>query len=116
RSPPPSDVLTLFYTPPLPSPLYPLSLHDALPIFSTRPSGPPRCPCPHPSGPSSSARLRRTSSATARWSPSSTIRTSPRSCATARSEEHTSELQSLTNLVCRLLLEKKNQQIITPLP
>src|SRR5437016_10881286 len=26
----------------------------------------------------------------------------------ARSEEHTSELQSLTNLVCRLLLEKKN--------
>src|SRR5262249_61731526 len=26
----------------------------------------------------------------------------------ARSEEHTSELQSLTNLVCRLLLAKKN--------
>src|SRR5438093_3891525 len=26
---------------------------------------------------------------------------------TIRSEEHTSELQSLTNLVCRLLLEKK---------
>src|SRR5438046_4764145 len=28
-----------------------------------------------------------------------------------RSEEHTSELQSLTNLVCRLLLEKKKQII-----
>src|SRR5262249_62198714 len=28
-----------------------------------------------------------------------------------RSEEHTSELQSLTNLVCRLLLEKKNTYI-----
>src|SRR5437016_9626096 len=28
-----------------------------------------------------------------------------------RSEEHTSELQSLTNLVCRLLLEKKNSDI-----
>src|SRR5258706_8527872 len=28
-----------------------------------------------------------------------------------RSEEHTSELQSLTNLVCRLLLEKKKQHI-----
>src|SRR5437016_6349575 len=28
---------------------------------------------------------------------------------TLRSEEHTSELQSLTNLVCRLLLEKKKQ-------
>src|SRR5437016_10485357 len=27
-----------------------------------------------------------------------------------RSEEHTSELQSLTNLVCRLLLEKKNSK------
>src|SRR5258706_1550793 len=29
--------------------------------------------------------------------------------ARARSEEHTSELQSLTNLVCRLLLEKKKR-------
>src|SRR5262245_64672680 len=28
----------------------------------------------------------------------------------ARSEEHTSELQSLRHLVCRLLLEKKKQQ------
>src|SRR5260370_4789787 len=28
-----------------------------------------------------------------------------------RSEEHTSELQSHLNLVCRLLLEKKNQKI-----
>src|SRR5438045_5869757 len=27
-----------------------------------------------------------------------------------RSEEHTSELQSLRHLVCRLLLEKKNQE------
>src|SRR5438093_7485653 len=30
----------------------------------------------------------------------------------ARSEEHTSELQSLTKLVCRLLLEKKNSDIL----
>src|SRR5438093_2231437 len=28
-----------------------------------------------------------------------------------RSEEHTSELQSLTNLVCRLLLEKKKSHM-----
>src|SRR5438093_8664912 len=28
-----------------------------------------------------------------------------------RSEEHTSELQSLTNLVCRLLLEKKKSKV-----
>src|SRR5258706_2629491 len=32
--------------------------------------------------------------------------------ANTRSEEHTSELQSLTNLVCRLLLEKKKKDNI----
>src|SRR5437016_10264260 len=32
-----------------------------------------------------------------------------------RSEEHTSELQSLTNLVCRLLLEKKKKEKQTSL-
>src|SRR2546430_11908562 len=31
----------------------------------------------------------------------------------ARSEEHTSELQSQSNLVCRLLLEKKNTTLLT---
>src|SRR5690606_41323896 len=31
-----------------------------------------------------------------------------------RSEEHTSELQSRENLVCRLLLEKKKQEMIVP--
>src|SRR5256885_10290114 len=33
-------------------------------------------------------------------------------CRRARSEEHTSELQSPCNLVCRLLLEKKNNYSI----
>src|SRR5256885_4355306 len=33
--------------------------------------------------------------------------------APSRSEEHTSELQSPCNLVCRLLLEKKKKNIIT---
>src|SRR5262249_61682935 len=32
----------------------------------------------------------------------------------SRSEEHTSELQSLTNLVCRLLLEKKKTHRTAP--
>src|SRR5262249_56450640 len=32
----------------------------------------------------------------------------------SRSEEHTSELQSLTNLVCRLLLEKKKEKQSSP--
>src|SRR5262245_64573748 len=34
----------------------------------------------------------------------------PGASADARSEEHTSELQSLRHLVCRLLLEKKKKQ------
>src|SRR6266853_2391724 len=33
----------------------------------------------------------------------------PSPCRAWRSEEHTSELQSQSNLVCRLLLEKKNK-------
>src|SRR5688572_31829797 len=33
-----------------------------------------------------------------------------------RSEEHTSELQSQSNLVCRLLLEKKKKKIHTHIP
>src|SRR2546425_8668742 len=32
----------------------------------------------------------------------------------ARSEEHTSELQSLAYLVCRLLLEKKKKPVLAP--
>src|SRR5205823_13280824 len=39
----------------------------------------------------------------------STTRTPSAARWTARSEEHTSELQSLAYLVCRLLLEKKNK-------
>src|SRR3989475_13303173 len=69
--------------------IYTLSLHDALPISPTagRRSPPP------PAASGSRHRSR------ARW-PSAAGRTS-------RSEEHTSELQSQSNLVCRLLLEKK---------
>src|SRR5438093_10002299 len=39
-------------------------------------------------------------------------RAGPHCCPQPRSEEHTSELQSLTNLVCRLLLEKKKKKKI----
>src|SRR2546430_12322614 len=39
----------------------------------------------------------------------------PKACnASGRSEEHTSELQSQSNLVCRLLLEKKKQKTSNP--
>src|SRR2546430_5550321 len=42
--------------------------------------------------------------------------TSARPAARCRSEEHTSELQSQSNLVCRLLLEKKKRHTTTPSP
>src|SRR2546430_11024924 len=37
-------------------------------------------------------------------------------CGGRRSEEHTSELQSQSNIVCRLLLEKKNSTSLHPRP
>src|SRR2546425_8484036 len=42
------------------------------------------------------------------------LRAAAREGAVVRSEEHTSELQSLAYLVCRLLLEKKKIQHIPP--
>src|SRR6516162_10458091 len=65
--------------------IYTLSLHDALPIWWR----PGRC---------------RT---TARSSPMSAGALRPH----RRSEEHTSELQSPCNLVCRLLLDQKNMHV-----
>src|SRR5256885_8397524 len=77
--------------------IYTLSLHDALPICSSS-STPPRC--------SSSTALpsTRSRSTFARFGMMASSRTSK-----PRSEEHTSELQSPCNLVCRLLLEKKKK-------
>src|SRR5688572_32019799 len=43
------------------------------------------------------------------WSGAGDLRV-PAAAAAARSEEHTSELQSQSNLVCRLLLEKKKKE------
>src|SRR5260370_28986104 len=45
------------------------------------------------------------------WVPASASRLSCTPEPAPRSEEHTSELQSHLNLVCRLLLEKKNDKI-----
>src|SRR3989440_9551907 len=46
--------------------------------------------------------------------PSSACDWSSDVCSSDRSEEHTSELQSRSDLVCRLLLEKKKKKIIIP--
>src|SRR2546426_2496315 len=82
--------------------IYTLSLHDALPIStaSYRP-----IPVVREAGqePMKDVRLSRYGSAR-----SSCLRLGPR----GRSEEHTSELQSPCNLVCRLLLEKKKKKKI----
>src|SRR5688572_32492251 len=85
--------------------IYTLSLHDALPISKASRSAAAK----------SKVRWSR------RWSAASIAvtccvcsghwrsRTVPR-CSPRRSEEHTSELQSQSNLVCRLLLEKKKRE------
>src|SRR2546430_13184024 len=67
---------------------------------------------PQPDGPSSTrnspSRTSSDSSCNARLAPPSNVFVRPRKVTDAmRSEEHTSELQSQSNLVCRLLLEKK---------
>src|SRR5256885_13183236 len=80
--------------------IYTLSLHDALPISSPT-SAPPTTTCSTPSGSPSS----RHSRATCREVRGVT----GDGLSTTRSEEHTSELQSPCNLVCRLLLEKKRK-------
>src|SRR5256885_11164613 len=84
--------------------IYTLSLHDALPI----------CPDARASGAGSSSVsvTAITRGATSSDALVSTFRIMlgaalASSGAVARSEEHTSELQSPCNLVCRLLLEKK---------
>src|SRR5699024_12081905 len=55
------------------------------------------------------SRRRPSRPATTSRSVHSAARKSPPACRKARSEEHTSELQSRFDLVCRLLLEKKKK-------
>src|SRR2546430_13437720 len=74
--------------------IYTLSLHDALPI------------CPE--------RRRGGAPAVLQADADETQRAGARRAYEPRSEEHTSELQSQSNLVCRLLLEKKKKSTIPP--
>src|SRR2546430_11917642 len=76
--------------------IYTLSLHDALPIYRGRAGV--GLPTPRAHDRLGGGRHGRRS--------------------IARSEEHTSELQSQSNLVCRLLLEKKKNKTytLTPIP
>src|SRR5205823_13609017 len=91
--------------------IYTLSLHDALPIYTAPASRTSRDRSPWPRR-TRSRRHRRRSRACPYWgSPAVAPAMSP-SCA-RRSEEHTSELQSLAYLVCRLLLEKKKKHYMS---
>src|SRR5437868_8814548 len=90
-APPASPISSFFlYDHAAPTEFYTLSLHDALPIFAA--AGGHRVPGRpgRPAGPRRGLR---------RWRLLGPVH--------ARSEEHTSELQSRFDLVCRLLLEKK---------
>src|SRR5207249_11025807 len=97
-----------FYRPPPPPPPYPLSLHDALPISIERnPAFPNRTNVSWYAElePGSQARIR------ARIFERGVGETLSSGTGASRSEEHTSELQSRFDLVCRLLLEKKKKII-----
>src|SRR2546430_17428023 len=86
--------LVFFFNDTATTEIYTLSLHDALPISPPARACTGGCTVHRPCGRGAAPRPRR----------------SPRRPGRSRrrSEEHTSELQSQSNLVCRLLLEKKN--------
>src|SRR5688572_31701351 len=88
--------------------IYTLSLHDALPISpaSVALASVPAAP---PSGRPASGSHVFSSAGQAVATPSQ-VSVGSQLMSTERSEEHTSELQSQSNLVCRLLLEKKKTQ------
>src|SRR5256885_16723590 len=91
-------LLVFFFNDTATTEIYTLSLHDALPIYASPGTAKPRKMCRHTSGCSSLCKM----------VSSRPVMAAPTTPPMSRSEEHTSELQSPCNLVCRLLLEKKN--------
>src|SRR5256885_8686833 len=87
------SLLFFFFNDTATTEIYTLSLHDALPIF---PSG----------GWRHAGDFRFSTRHLGTGAPANTTRRATG----LRSEEHTSELQSPCNLVCRLLLEKKKHR------
>src|SRR5205823_13030431 len=104
------------FIPPSTSAIYPLSLHDALPIYFTAPQRPastapalPESRAAHHRPPSRRSLEPAHASVLPRAEAGlhprvRALRLPKRSHPRMRSEEHTSELQSLAYLVCRLLL------------
>src|SRR5699024_11960160 len=102
--------LSLLYTATPPPHIYTLSLHDALPISVH---------APDPARHARSRTRRRSERVVHRLAdrlphrPSRCHRDRDLLRGRDRSEEHTSELQSRFDLVCRLLLEKKKELMVT---
>src|SRR5262249_60584695 len=99
---PPTPLPSFFFNDTAPTEIYTLSLHDALPISRRRASALHHRVQREVQSQHVDVRLTDHSEHAAGGMPLDQL---PHGV--FRSEEHTSELQSLTNLVCRLLLEKK---------
>src|SRR5206468_13081622 len=108
-------LLSFFFNDSATTDIYTLSLHDALPISLKKQGHAPSlvaCDLQRPAAIEQLATLGK-QVGVAVYTPESGEKNVQRVVATAlgrRSEEHTSELQSRSDLVCRLLLEKKNKQ------
>src|SRR5258708_9003977 len=89
--------------------IYTLSLHDALPILPREPMAPSGQVCPKLQRNLLDERYNH--EVTASGNVSGFFAVSEKTRNIARSEEHTSELQSPDHLVCRLLLEKKKMML-----
>src|SRR5262245_64988693 len=89
-----SILLSFFFNDPAPTEIYTLSLHDALPISKFSEGG-------------ARPAVSMESAVEDEGGGGGMDRCTGRG---TRSEEHTSELQSLRHLVCRLLLEKKKKK------
>src|SRR2546425_6440318 len=95
-------ILLFFFNDTATTEIYTLSLHDALPISLAR----------LPGAPCSGSAYRLPAPRVLRHTPAPGRSPLPlRRLSSHRSEEHTSELQSLAYLVCRLLLEKKKKYL-----
>src|SRR5260370_4838180 len=101
----PPTALLFFFNDTATTEIYTLSLHDALPIFLHQQRGIVRTR--HQGGDEGQPRGRGKHHLPARVHGHAAP---VEDAEIARSEEHTSELQSHLNLVCRLLLEKKNKK------
>src|SRR2546426_12739751 len=97
-SSPPLDFSFFFFNDTATTEIYTLSLHDALPISAGH------------DAPAQSVRHAGLARGALRAAGRRQPAPEPARRGATRSEEHTSELQSPCNLVCRLLLEKKKKR------